>query len=52
MSPCEICAEIYGYNTPCETCLLGNPCIGCSDYVNGNCTSNGGCGENKEVENE
>ena len=25
-----------------------NPCNGCSDYQNGECISNGGCGEERE----
>lgn len=33
MSQCEICAEVYGYNTPCEHCSIGNPCLDCKDYV-------------------
>ena len=39
---CDYCEEPY-----CERCELGNPCLGCEDYKDGNCLSNGGCAEVK-----
>ena len=40
---CDICFE-----PDCENCTLGNPCLGCDDYVNGECISMGACGGEKE----
>lgn len=31
MNACEYCVDIS-----CENCYLGNPCLGCTDYQNGN----------------
>lgn len=43
MTQCDVCEEVHGINTPCDTCSLGNPCLGCKDYQNNECISNGGC---------
>lgn len=48
MNACEYCEEINGNDVLCENCHFGNPCLGCNDYQNGECVSNGGCA--KEIE--
>lgn len=40
---CDYCPE-----PNCEMCSLGNPCLGCVDYKDGKCMSNGGCAEEEE----
>ena len=40
---CDFCEE-----RNCALCSIGNPCLGCEDYKEGKCTSNGGCGTEKQ----
>jgi len=51
MTQCDICEEIGCKD--CQNCYLGNPCIGCSDYLPPNgCKSNGGCGKDGDNEQD